>query len=321
MRRVVIVLVGSLLVLFLLVFFSRSAASQQVTVEHTKVRRHKSAKDRVLVDKVGVLTFDDTARKLKFHSDAGDNLDVAYDDITKALFEVTTHMRGGGMSQFIGGIAGAALASKHVNDYWLYLQYKTSDGSFDNFLMEVQKESSEKVIDKAQQVLGSRVTITEFPEKAEEIDKNTLKDLQSKHDFKVNKKDHPLPEIKADKALVVVVCPPLAARYSGGGNQFKLHANDRVIAVNRMGTYGFAYLDPGKYRLVSQSENANGFEMQLEAGKDYYFLQNIFMGGWKGRTALSHNSKELVMFELEGANLADWKRKSPEPAAVGGGSH
>ena len=85
--------------------------------------------------------------------------------------------------------------------------------------------------------------------------------------------------MKADKALVVVVCPPLAARFQGkGGIQYKLHANDRVVAVNTMGTYSFAYLDPGDYLLVSQTETANGFHINLEAGKDYYFLQDTFMG-------------------------------------------
>jgi hypothetical protein len=64
MRRVVILLVGSLLVLFLLVFFTKSAASQQLTVEHPKIRHHKSPQDRVPVDKVGVLSFDDAAHKL-----------------------------------------------------------------------------------------------------------------------------------------------------------------------------------------------------------------------------------------------------------------
>jgi hypothetical protein len=33
-----------------------------------------------------------------------------------------------------------------------------------------------------------------------------------------------------------VVCPPLAARDGGWGNQFKLHANGHIIAVNKAGT-------------------------------------------------------------------------------------
>ncbi|HSO75169.1 MAG TPA: hypothetical protein VLU47_10050, partial [Blastocatellia bacterium] len=63
------------------------------------------------------------------------------------------------------------------------------------------------------------------------------------------------------------------------------------------------------YVLVSQIENASGFRIKLEAGKDYYFLQNTFMGMWKARTSLSRQTKELVKYELNGAYYSDWKRK------------
>ena len=122
--------------------------------------------------------------------------------------------------------------------------------------------------------------------------------------------DNPLPELKTDKATIVVVCPPLAARYSGKGRQYKLHANDHVIAVNRPGTYSFAYLDPGKYRLASQAENANGFEIELQAGQVCYFLQNTFQADLDGgQTVLSRNTPELVLYEVGGSYFADWKRK------------
>jgi hypothetical protein len=291
----------------LLLALASCAFAENVVVEHVKIRRHRSEEKRVLVDKVGVLTFDDSAKKLTFKDDAGDKFDLNYDDISKVSFEVTTHMRGGALSQLVGGIPGAIIAGQHVNDYWMYVAPNAGRG--EPFLMEIQKESADKVIEKAKAVFAERATVAEFAEKGTEIKKDLLKDLQSKHDAKANKSDHPLPELKPDKALIVVVCPPLAARYEGMGNQVKLHANDHVVAVNRMGTYTFAYLDPGKYLLASQSENANGFEMQLEAGKDYYFLQNTFQGSWKGQTALSRNTKELVTYEMDGAYLSDWKRK------------
>ena len=297
----------SLIVLGFLFTFICTALCENMVVEHVKIRRHRSEQKRVLVDKVGVLTFDDATKKLAFRDDAGDKLDLNYDDVAKVSFEVTTHMRGGALSQMIGGIPGAIIAGQHVNDYWMYVA--PASGKGEPFLMEIQKDSSDKVIEKAKTTFADRATVAEFSEKPEEMDKNKLKDLQSKHDLKVNKESHPMPELKPDKALVVVVCPPLAARYAGMGNQFKLHANDQVVAVNRMGTYSFAYLDPGKYKLVSQSENANGFDIELEPGKDYYFLQNTFQGAWKAQTALSRNTKELVMYELEGSYYADWKRK------------
>jgi hypothetical protein len=76
-----------------------------------------------------------------------------------------------------------------------------------------------------------------------------------------------------------------------------------------MGTYSFAYLDPGEYLMATQSENASGMTVTLEAGKAYYFLQNTFMGWWKGQTRLSQHSRELVMYELSGAYFSNWSRK------------
>ena len=275
---------------------------------HVKIRFSKSPTDRRLVDKDADFFLDSAAGKLTV-TNAEHGLDVKFDDIQNIVFDVSTRMRGGAMSQVVGGLAGAAIASKHVSHYWCYIEYKTGDGSTHQYMVEFPKDESPQAIDKVKAALGDKVKVTAFEEQQEKIEKDTLKDIQSKHELKVDEKKHPVPELKADKALVVVVCPPLAARFEGKGIQFKLHANDQVVAVNKEGTYSFAYLDPGEYELVSQAENASGFKMNLEAGKDYYFLQDTFMGAWKARTALTRHSKELVMYELEGAYFSDWKRK------------
>lgn len=277
------------------------------TFDKVKVRRNKSESDRRLVDKNADLTFDDAEQAMVIAYE-GQRLRVKYSDVIKVLFDTSSHMRGGAAGTLIGGVVGAAISAKGVTDYWFYFEYKDADGKPKPFLMEVYKEEAEQFIQKATAVFGDRVAVVNYPA-GSDIDKNTLKALQAKHEMKPNKSDHVAPELKPDKALVVVVCPPLAARYSGGGNQFKLHANDEVVAVNKMGTYSIAYLTPGKYRLVSQSENAHGMELELEAGKDYYFLQNVWMGTWKGKTTLSQHSKELVTFEMNGAWQSDWKAK------------
>jgi hypothetical protein len=297
-------------------------AGETATFDHVKIHRQKTPDKRVLLDKVGVLTFDDAGRKLTFTSGAGDKFEAGYDDVAKVVFEVTTHMRGGALAIVVsaaglpGAVAGDIIRGIHVHDYWFYLEYKNGDHN-EQVLLEVPKESCESVIGKATSLFGSRVTVAEFQEKGEafaekdgEIDEKQLPDVRSKHSLRVDKKNHPLPEPRPDKATVVVVCPSLAARYAGKGNQFKLHANDHVIAVNKWGTYSFAYVDPGRYHLVSQSENANGFEIEMEAGKMYYFMQNTFEGVFKGRTMLSRNSPELVMYELNGSYFSDWKRKN-----------
>jgi hypothetical protein len=298
--------------LFLLLISAVSLPAQKTVFENVKIRRHRSAEKRVLVDKIGVLTLDDANRKLTFKSDAGDNIEVRYDDIQKVVFDVATHMRGGGLAQVIqaaplaGPIVGTAIAGAHVNDYRLYFQYKDHDQN-QSVLLVVPKNHSAQIIDKTTGALGSRVTVADFPEKGVAVKKDDLKAVKSKQELRIDKQNHPLPEVRSDKATVVVVCPPLAARDAGKGNQFKLHANDQVVAVNRMGTYSFAHLDPGKYRLVSQAEDANGFEMELEAGHEYFFLQNTFQGVFRWETTLSRNSREVVTYLAEGSYLSDWK--------------
>ena len=304
----------SILLMAFLLSGALCLADETAPFAHIKIHRHKSPQNRVLVDKTGTLTFDDAGRKLAFEDIWGDNFDVSYDDVTKVVFEVTTHMRGGAVAEVLShaGIAGltaaGAIASQHVRDHWFYLEYKNGDRN-ERVLLTIPKDSSDAVIGKATAVFGSRAALTAFKEKGEETNPDKLPDFKSKHKLKIDKKNHPLPELKPDKALVVVVCPPLAARDAGHGYQYKLHANDRVVAVNRPGTYSFAYLDPGKYRLVSQLDNANGFAIELEAGRPYYFLQNTFEGYDGVATTLSRNSPELVMYELDGSYFADWKRK------------
>jgi hypothetical protein len=288
--------------------------AEQSTFYHVKIHRHRSAEQRVLVDKVGKLTFDDSSRKIRFESRAGDHIDVGYDYVKKVVFDVTTHAHETAVTEIVKGtgipgfMLGSAVANQHVSDYWLFLDYRGDKGD-ERALLEVPKDSSTEVIDKAQTIFGSRVVVKDFAEKGATIRIGDLKALKSRQALKIDRKNRPMLEMKPDKATVVVVCPPLAARNAGFGNQFKLHANDEVVAVNKTGTYSFAYLDPGKYRLISQTENANGFEMNLESGHDYYFVQSTFQGAIKAETGLSRNSREVVMYLVDGSYFADWKPK------------
>ena len=134
--------------LICLLFFFASGLSAQTTVfKNVKIRRHRSADKRVLVDKLGTLTFDDSARKLTFKDDAGDNIEVGYDDVEKVVSEVTAHMRAGGASRAlifveipIGAIAASAIAGAHVNSHWLYLRYR-SGGVEVPVLIEIDRKS------------------------------------------------------------------------------------------------------------------------------------------------------------------------------------
>jgi len=312
--------------LICLLFFSASGLSAQKTVfENVELCLHRSEK-RPLVDKYGALTFDDSAHKLAFrgyaddHNEvpyADDHIEVPYDEVEKVVSEVTTHMLGGGVSRVVsfleppfGVIAASALASVRVNGNWLYLRYRSGENII-SILLESPQKTSAQIASKANAVFGSRMSLASFSEKAADTKLSDLKELKSKQVVKVDKKSHPLPETKPEKVTVVVVCPTLAGHREGSGAQFKMYANGEVIAVNRLGTYSFAYLDPGKYRLVSQQQNASGFEMELEAGHEYFFLQNAFQDGLSAaETVLSRNSPELVNYLLDGSYFSDWKPKA-----------
>ena len=69
----------------------------------------------------------------------------------------------------------------------------------------------------------------------------------------------------------------------------------------------FAYLDPGEYLLASEIKNtASSLHISLEAGKGYYFLEDIMNDDG---AVLSRHTKELVMHQVTGARYADWKVK------------
>jgi len=304
--------------------------SQRTTFNDVRVRLIKSSSDRTLSESNGKLRFDDPARKLIVES-SGKPLQIGYDDVSKVVFDnifrspkknaakdigygtATDIIRKGGpLGRVIGAGVDGRSSAKAFNDlrnYWMYIELRTPGGGFKPILIEMKQDDSTQVMSKAQQVFGNKVHIPEFPQLGHEIDKKTLREANVKHSVTVAKKNLPDPQINPNKALLVVVCP--ISGTVANVWQFKLHANDSIVIVNRPGTYSFAYLDPGEYTLASQAGfaggNANGLTLNVEAGKDYYFLQNIVESS---NTLLSRNAKEIVMFELQGSYYSNWKRIS-----------
>jgi hypothetical protein len=101
----------------LLFFATLCLAADTERFSHIKIHRHRSAENRVLVDKF----------------DVPERVEVGYDSATKVVFEVTTHMRGGALAQVVSAIpspialAASVIADQRVDDYWFYLAYKTGD--------------------------------------------------------------------------------------------------------------------------------------------------------------------------------------------------
>ena len=291
-------------------------AAESAAPDKIWVRFCKSGANRGMDSEDALLFLDEAGGRLEVRHGTHP-LAVRFGDIRKVVFEVSRHMRGG-VGLAWANAAGIPVASEaytgDVYDFWCLLRYQGPGDQTLSYLMELRKETAGQILGRMRALLGERVEVADFPEQEKEVEKDSLKAIDSRQDMEVDKVNHPVPETRPDKALVVVVCPWFpTGRSEPKIFQQKLHANDQVVAINKMGTYCFCYLDPGAYRLISQASNATGFAMALEAGKDYYFFQNTYIEMSfliTVKTSLTRQTKELALYELNGAKLSVWKKKN-----------
>jgi len=295
---------------------------------------HKSNKNPTLEQSRGELILNDATKKvtfgvqkkLSFDAKYDDViLEVNYDDVRRVIFDEATSIR-----SRINQFKQVHESNKRANgDYWMYMEYVTPAGSVETHMFQIPEKFAPQVLERAKRDFGDRVVVTDV-RRGVDIDRRTLKDLHSKHSFELAEdlKNHPIPELMPDKALIVVVYPVFESfksglvigpkeKHSPGNdpftNQVKIHANDRVVLVNKVGRYGFAYLDPGAYQIAVQSVFANALQITLEAGKAYYFLEEDIQPDMPSlEIQLSQHSKELVMFRLSESYYGTWQRKGKE---------
>ena len=280
----------------------------------------KSDKDPTLVEYKGALTFNDAAKKLVFNA-GKQSFEAGYDSVRRIVFDEATHMH----------LKESALRQIGHGNYWMYVEYAAPSGATTKHMLQIPALLAAQVLDRAKLVFGGRVAVTDV-RVGESIDRDTLSDVKSKHTFELaDRENHPIPEVKSDKALIVVVYPVFSVPQALGGKQkfkagqmgttqVKIHANGRVVLVNRLGSYGFAYLDPGSYQIAARGNGhpTSALKITAEAGKTYYFLEedrgtreflwNLVGPGYD--VQLSQHSPELVMHKLSEADFGVWTRKS-----------
>ena len=96
-----------------------------------------------------------------------------------------------------------------------------------------------------------------------------------------------------DKALVYFMRP------SGIGFAIHFQIWDRktLIGLSQAKSY-FAYeCEPGKHFFVGRAENKRGVEADLEAGKTYYIIAQVKLGGWKARMGFIPVTRGSVFWE------------------------
>ncbi len=316
---------------FVFIFFLSVASvlAQQTAFSDVEVR-FPAGKNNLLINKSATLVLDDTARHLIVKS--GDRpLDVAYGDVQKIIVEVNTlgHKAGFGASMLglasggilFGGAIATALDKPFDNDHFVYIEYKASDGQIQPYLLNVGKSNVPQVLKALQTNFADRVIVPDFPEKGEKIDPAQVQAAKAEAKSSPEKVKtwrfkcvptaarRPLPELRPDKALVLVVSPATIMRQTPaekrGGADF-IFSNGEPLSVNDAGTYSFFYLEPGEYFLLSVPSDQVGLRMKLEAGKDYYLTQTLYAKGIITKSFLTRHSKELVLYEARGSLYSDW---------------
>ncbi|MBW2016911.1 MAG: hypothetical protein JRJ01_08735 [Deltaproteobacteria bacterium] len=83
----------------------------------------------------------------------------------------------------------------------------------------------------------------------------------------------------ADKARVYFMRP------SGFGFavHFQIWDRENLIGLAQAKSYFVYECDPGKHLFIGIAENKRAVEADLKAGKSYYILTQVKMGGWKAR--------------------------------------
>jgi hypothetical protein len=251
-----------------------------------------SAKDPKLTTYTSELILDDAGHAFTVRMEKPEHRSVTipYGDIVKVVVD---------LASFARTEPGSTDTRRQYSFY-----FERKPGAYPaRFSLELGREGAD-LLTRTRPFLGDRLQEFDFPMATELADLGSLTDLNFNYSVRIRRPNPPLPEVSKDRALLVVVCPAL----EGARRQpVNLDANGRVIAVNELGTYSFVYLDPGEYAIVSQAENARALRVKLEAGKAYYFFQDVLEAG--ERTGLSMHSKELAQFEIAGASYSDWRRE------------
>jgi hypothetical protein len=278
------------------------AVTQAEVFKNVRLRSPRSQKDNRLTFKDVHLIVDETAGKLTLKSadeSQAKPTEIKFAQIAKVVFEATSH----GRSSFpLSGVVGMAVASKKVQDYWCYFEYQSELDGQHKVLLEIDKNSSEKVVQTLRTLLGGKVTEFETVS-GEDFERKTLPDGETKYQLAFSK-THPFPTVKPDASLIVAVFPTGSMSAT---TVHKLHANDKVILGNVSGTYSFAYLPPGEYQFASQCGTANGMKLKVEAGQAYYFVQSAraSLKSANEGALLSRDSPDLVLYEVAGARYVE----------------
>jgi hypothetical protein len=142
-------------------------------------------------------------------------------------------------------------------------------------LLESPQKNKQAADEKGQQAETEKAT-------SKELELRACGDKEINYKADTDKKQHPVPQPSAGKALVFVIRPTMM----GNKIQTKLAMDGKWLGTNRGNNYYFFEADPGERCFCSKAENRSVLVLTLEAGKTYYLQQKVQMGLLKARNKL-----------------------------------
>lgn len=86
----------------------------------------------------------------------------------------------------------------------------------------------------------------------------------------------------ADRAAVYILRPALVGKLLN----FKVEMDGQLVGKTKGKQYFYFFVEPGNHTLVSIAENKSELPIVMEAGKTYFFEQEVKMGIVKARNNL-----------------------------------
>ena len=106
---------------------------------------------------------------------------------------------------------------------------------------------------------------------------------------------------EASHALVTFLRPS----YFGGAIKFGIWDSERFVGILEPGSYIQVLVPPGEHIFLARAENWSYLHADLEAGRRYFVLANVFPGVWRARVAYDPILRDDPQSDAE---IARWLR-------------
>lgn len=104
-----------------------------------------------------------------------------------------------------------------------------------------------------------------------------------------------------DKATIYVY----RHEFYGAGVEMKVEVDGEHVGTTVAKTYLLLMVEPGRHKLSSVAENTVTVDIDVRAGQNYYFWQEVKMGTWTARSLLHQIDESKAQMEIQGCKLVN----------------